>query len=62
VLSFVKLIEGVGITVGFVGKITLEKVVNAVGEDVGVALFSEETNFGGIEREGSVNKESAEIS
>ena len=41
---------------------TLEKVTNAFGEDGGIVILSEEADFSGREREGHVNKESAEIS
>ena len=44
-----------------VGIITLEKSVNAVGEDWRVSAVSEKTDFCGGVREGSVNNESAEI-
>ena len=48
--------------VALISIIVLEKTVNAVGEEGGVTVFSEESNFCGSEREGSVNNESAEIS
>ena len=47
---------------GLIGIIASEKMVNAVGNGWGVSVFSEETDFGGGVREGSVNNESAEIS
>lgn len=45
-----------------IGIIASEKTVNAVGNGWRVTVFSEETDFCGGVREGSVNNESAEIS
>ena len=61
-LSSAELVDNVGRRTGFVGKIALEKVANAFGKDGGVAILSEKADFSGGEREGRVNKESAEIS
>ena len=60
--SSAELVDNVGRRTGFVGKIALEKVANAFGKDGGVAILSEKADFSGGEREGRVNKESAEIS
>ena len=45
-----------------IGINTSEKAVNAVSGCWGVSVFSEEPDFSGCVREGSVNNESAEIS